>query len=111
MTVGEFGEFVNETGYITDCEKKKAGNWRSIKENLTCCYEIIGDSVFWNNSAKGYRLLTEAEWEFAARSGGKNYKYSWGNDSIPMINGQKATNIRDETFKKAHSPEVKIRPC
>ena len=156
LTVGEFGEFVNETGYITDCEKKKGGmvlliengiqkyyldslaswkyvgyvpdnhlpvtfvswidavnycNWRSIKENLTCCYEIIGDTVFWNKSAKGYRLLTEAEWEFAARSGGKNYKYSWGNDSIPMINGQKATNIRDETFKKAHLPEVKIRPC
>jgi formylglycine-generating enzyme required for sulfatase activity len=146
LTVGEFGDFVKESGYITDCEKKKGAkiwsvengkqkydfdslaswkyegyvpndnqpvtfvswidasnycNWRSTRENLKCCYEIIGDSVFWDKSAKGYRLLTEAEWEFAARSGGKNYKFAWGNDSIPMINGQKATNIKDETVQKA----------
>ena len=85
-------------------------NWRSTKENLKYCYQIIGDSVFWDKSAKGYRLLTEAEWEFVARSGGKNYKFSWGNDSIPMINGQKAANIKDETFKKANFPN-KIKPC
>jgi len=85
-------------------------NWRSIKDNLQCCYKIIGDSVLWDKSAKGYRLLTEAEWEFVARSGGKNYKFAWGNDSLPMINGQNAANIKDETFKNANSPDVKIKP-
>jgi formylglycine-generating enzyme required for sulfatase activity len=155
LTVGEFKDFVEKSGYITDCEKKKGGkvfliengkqtflhdslaswkyvgyiptdnqpvvfvswidainycNWKSKKENLQCCYEIIGDSVFWDKSAKGYRLLTEAEWEFVARSGGKNYKFAWGNDSLPMINGQKAANIKDETFKKANSPDVKLKP-
>ena len=155
LTVGEFREFVEESGYITDCEKKGGGrvfliengiqsflhdslaswkqvgyvpndrqpvtfvswidavnycNWRSGKDNLQCCYQIIGDSVFWDKSAKGYRLLTEAEWEFAARSGGKNYRFAWGNDSLPMINGQKAANIKDETYRKAMPPDAKLKP-
>ena len=55
-------------------------------------------------------LLTEAEWEFVARSGGKNYIFAWGNDSLPMINGQKAANLKDETYKKANSPDAKLKP-
>ena len=155
LTVGEFRDFVKETGYITDCEKKGGGkvflieggqqkyyfdslacwkfvgyvpndrqpatfvswidainycNWRSEKENLKYCYKIIGDSISWDKSAKGYRLLTEAEWEFVARSGGKDYKFVWGNDSLPMINGQNAANIKDLAHKNAHSPDVKLKP-
>ena len=29
---------------------------------------------------KGARLPSESEWEYAAKSGGKNQKYSWGNN-------------------------------
>ena len=44
-------------------------NKLSEAKGLTPVYQIDGTTVTWNRAADGYRLLTEAEWEYAARTG------------------------------------------
>ena len=51
-------------------------NWLSESQRLSPVYTIKGDQVTANWQANGYRLPTEAEWEYAARSRGKAEKWA-----------------------------------
>ncbi len=106
VTVGEFKKFVSETGYKTDAEKegwgctinsdatelinKEGADWKNPGYLQDDNHPVV--QVSWNDAmayidwlnhrtGKKYRLPTEAEWEYAAKSGGKKQKYSWGDNN------------------------------
>lgn len=64
---------------VTWFDAVRFANRLSQLESLTPCYRVEGEQVTWVSEACGYRLPTEAEWEYAARSS-QATKYA-GSDS------------------------------
>jgi len=74
-------------------------NWLSAKEALPPVYTLKGGKLAAADPVgSGYRLPTEAEWEFCSRFNKNkvNLKYPWGNKFPP---GPKSGNFADESAK------------
>ena len=80
-------------------------NLLSRRLGLQECYSIKDEDVSLNSRANGYRLPTDAEWEYACRAGSQNARYGELNDiAWYKDNSQEATH--DVGLKAANTWEL-----
>ena len=131
VTKGQYAAFVQATGYAggDSCyvDASGDGNWSDTKgktwkdagfpqadDHPVICVSWDDAKAYaaWLAKASGkpYRLLTESEWEYAARgqtSKGNYPRYTFGNDANALC---KYGNVGDETAKAKYSGWT-VAPC
>ena len=108
VTVGQYSQFAKPASgsaqnmpltSVSWIDAARYTNWLSEKEGLTPVYEIRNGKLRkFNRSADGYRLLTEAEWEWLARKSNRKKQtlFTWGDKTVVP---PKAGNIADESAR------------
>ncbi len=77
-------------------------NWLSERQGLEPAYTREGDDITTNWQATGYRLPTEAEWEYAAGGGAKN-RTRFGN-------GKDVADPAEMNFDAGHAYNARYAP-
>lgn len=126
VTREEFAAFVNVSGYDVSggCRIYPGGEWKQDSGNswrdpgyeqsdrhpVTCVsWEDAQAYVRWlsGETGKDYTLLSEAEWEYAARAKSETARF-WGNDAAQAC---RFANVHDDTSKRVNEFSWTTHDC